>query len=643
MMIYGKKKALLLMAAFAAATSGAYAQWDKATPAPLPTQVQPQLHVQVGKDTDAVTFVNTNNDPFVFTKVYVLKHADPYEIRPYVMDAVRARRIDSNETKVEAVKYMDGTGMLIVSAEEYRFTDPKNGMSIDKIIEALDQPGLSSTAGRKFYLYFPKYWDASSLSAILTKVGLVHEADFTELGGGTDSVRADVGLNAMFIYSTPFSIKTIQSALNDYDTPTSEAVVKYTIYELDYENDGDIGMDFQAWKNGPGSDLFSAGSRYGSGWDFANNEVASNATKNSHASYINFNPKWNSKYLDFMVAKSKAKVMTSGSMTIMNNCTANIASTVSIPTIVDGADLGTRASINQSMTVSGGTWNTYTGTPGSGTAYYTLSAVDVDNRAIRIGDGSTAYSISEFVVGKSTINNSSGTSRDYYTLTVDKGSSVHFYRADGKDLGRQCSAYNVSITLNTASTSSGSTEWTASDVSNYSSSTAYTIYKDKARVTQVGQYGFTMSLTPQVCDKVTTVNIDMSNTNLIGFKSDGNPRTSQTDLKTQVMVNNDGNQFYIGGLDKKAVVKSSSKVPLLGSIPGLGWVFGTENEITKKTQIVAVLEIRPVAPDTAPTKEFKDEAAKTVTSIDKSGIKNKVFEQNSYGFDQYLLDPDKGK
>jgi len=643
MIRYGKRKLLPVLAAMVAGSTGAYAQWDKATPAAMATQVQPQLHVQVAKDTEAVTFVNTNNDPFVFTKVYVLKNADPYEIRPYVMDAVRARRVDSNITKVEAVKYMDGTGMLIVSAEEYRFTDPKSGMTIDKIIEMLDQPGMSSTAGRKFFLYFPKYWDATSLSNILTKVGLVHADDFTELGGGTDSVRADNGLNAMFIYATPFSVKTIQTALNDYDTPTSEALVKYTVYELDYENDGDIGADFQAWKNGPGSDLFSIGARYANGYDPVTNEVASNSYKSAHSNYINFNPKWNSKYLDFLVAKSKAKVVTSGSLSIMNTATAYINSYTKIPTIVDGADLGTRANLNQSMVISGSTWNGAPTSPTNGTVYYAISATDSSNRAIRIGDGSTSISIGELVIGKSSINNSTGSSSDYYTLTIDKASGYHFYRVlDNKDLGRQVTGYNVTVTMYTYD--STNTSWVASTYSSYSNAYAYSIQKDKARVTQVGDaYGFFMTLTPQVCDKVTSVAIDMSNTNLIGFKSDGNPRTSKTELTTKVMVNNDGGQFYIGGLDKKALVKSSSKVPLLGSIPGLGWAFGTENVQTKKTQIVAVLEVQPLAPDTAPAKGLKDEISKSVTAIDKSGIKNKVMDENSYGFDQYLLDPDKGK
>ena len=41
----------------------------------------------------------------------------------------RAQR--GSNTAVECLKYVDGTGLLIVSAEEYRFKDYGNGMGID--------------------------------------------------------------------------------------------------------------------------------------------------------------------------------------------------------------------------------------------------------------------------------------------------------------------------------------------------------------------------------------------------------------------------------------------------------------------------------------------------------------------------------
>ena len=334
------RKIIAAVFAFAALLPGlrAAAEWDKPTPSPLPTQVLPLLNVEVNRETDAITFVNTNNDPFVYTRVYVLKHADPYEIRPFIMAAVRSRRVDTNDTKVEAIRYMDGTGMLIVSAEQYRFEPVENGMSIDQIVEMLDKPGLASETGRKFFLYYPKYWDSATLAALVRRVGMTEADDDVELQGGIDTVRADVGLNALMFYTSPFSQKAIERILKEYDAPVTEALVDYKIYEIDSENDGNLGIDFQAWKNGPGADLFAAGARYASGWDFLNNNVASNLIKSSHTSAFNFNPKWNSKYLDFLVAKSKAKVITSGRTSIMNRCTGTISSVTRIPVIEAGEE-----------------------------------------------------------------------------------------------------------------------------------------------------------------------------------------------------------------------------------------------------------------------------------------------------------------
>ena len=113
----------------------------------------------------------------------------------------------------------------------------------------------------------------------------------------------------------------------------------------------------------------------------------------------------------------------------------------------------------------------------------------------------------------------------------------------------------------------------------------YPIEKDKTRVTNSDtEYGFSLTLQPYIYNKATCLALEMSNTNLIGFRSNGIPRTSRSELKTEVQLANDGNVFYIGGLDKSAVVRSVSKVPFLGDIPFLGFLFSAENETLKKTQ-----------------------------------------------------------
>ena len=590
--------------------------WNTPTPAPLPTQVQPRLNVQIGRETEEITFVNTNNDPFVYTKVYILKHADPYEIRPYIMSAIRSRRVDTNLTKVEAVKYADGTGMLIVSAEEYRFKPVENGMSIDAIVTELDKPDLKSEEGRKYFLYYPKYFDSISLAKLIRRVGMIRSGDSVELDGGIDAVRADTGLNALLFYSTPASVRNIGSVLEQYDAPATEALVEYRIYELGTENDGNLGVDFQAWKNGPGADLFAAGARYMSGWDRLANNVASNLIRESHSSFINFNPKWNSKYLDFLVARSKAKVVTGGRLSIMNRATGMVSNVTRMPVIVEGTETAGNGNVlNESIVVS--EWG----------PAYTLSAVD-QKKGMAISIDPASYD-GEVVLTRTQIN-----TRTYYTLSLND-SGAAFVRADGRNLGRVAQAYDAAISY-TDDTVSPAVTTTLDD---WSRAYAYVPKKDKTRVTKQAEFGFTLSLTPEINGRQSIVKVSMSNTNLIGFKSNGEPRTSMAALDTNIQVANDGGTFYIGGLEKSELVRSVSKVPFLGDIPVLGWLFSAENETVKKSQLVAVLTVIPVDPKTPVPADFAEEAGKIGGRISNFGLRG--FDENEYGFDQYLLDREK--
>lgn len=601
-------KSLFISLCGAVGTGLSAASVDVPTPAPMATQVQPQLNVQIGRETEQITFVNTNNDPYVYTKVYKLKHADPYEIRPYVMAAIRSRRVDTSVTKVEAVKYQDGTGMLLVSAEEYRFFPVENGMSLDQIIEMLDRPNLASEAGRRFFLYYPKYFDSVTLAGLIRKVGMQHAGDNAELQGGIDTVVPDTKLNTLMFYASPNSEPQILKMLKEYDTPTSQALVNYTIYEIESENDGNLGVDFQARKNGPGADLFAAGSRYLNGWNLRTGNI-SNLVKSAHVSYINFNPKWNSRYLDFLVSKGKAKVVTSGSLNIGNGTAASIESVTRMPVIVAGEETaGGETQIAKSYIAT------------AVNPADTLSGLGVDQEKFQTVEWVPGNAAAQFTATRTIVNG-----KAYDTLRISSG---HF-TAGGRNLGDTCAVFNAEPTLNDTAIA-----WTEAG--------GYPIEKDKTRVTNSDtEYGFSLTMQPYIYNKATCLALEMSNTNLIGFRSNGMPRTSRSELKTEVQLANDGNVFYIGGLDKSAVVRSVSKVPFLGDIPFLGFLFSAENETLKKTQLAAVLTVIPTSPTAALPENYKQEAGKIGEKVKNFGVRTKYYEENDYGFDQLGLDPEK--
>jgi len=284
--------------------------------------VQTQIRVDL-KDTDeAIHFVRSNTDPFVITKLYELKNANPYAIRGYLLNVVKGVQINESPVQVDSIKFNDGRGVVLVSAEDYRFENKGKGDSIDEIIAELDQPEMYYTSGKPRMIYFPKVNAAANLREMLMNVGASgNDVEFTH---GVDRLVVDGGLNALFIAAPFWSWNAIKEQLEQYDVPMPEIRLSYQLLEISTENDDKLGVDFQSWKNNDGLDFFSAGGRYRNNWarTFAG---GINGSHSSRTDFFNFNPKWNTKYFDFLTSTGRAKVVTQGVITAKNRRKSEIS------------------------------------------------------------------------------------------------------------------------------------------------------------------------------------------------------------------------------------------------------------------------------------------------------------------------------
>jgi len=609
---------------------------DPATPDPLNSQAQYHFRVDIDKDTDTVHYLNTNNDPDVITKTYVLKHADPYELRPYLRDALEAERISAGLSKVECVKYNDGTGVLIVSAEDYKFDRARmNGaMTIDEIVEYYDQPKITSSSGQKTYLYIPRHRRSDELIAMLRNVGMDIAASVQENTRGKDVAWADQDLNGILFYLSMWSVKNVSERMQVFDQPLPEVKVNYQIYELEGENDDKLGVDFQAWKNGPGTDLFAAANRYANGWDFVNSAVAPNdMVHNSHSQFIKFNPKWNTRFLDFLTAKGKATVVTGGELNLQNAMEGRVQALTEYPRFAVGP---ANPAINAGMEYA--TWTNAT-----------LQRIDVvgTGPGIRVNGAfnifPTDYHGNPIVVNVAaatatrgfTISRTWDGTRFHYWMEVNETENnlIEFERLNGFDVDGD--DINHGTRIRCLGNFAAVPAWTTDH--------RYAVARDNDRTTNVNAlntgadpYGFSLRIIPSITIQATTLDINMYNTSLIGFANNGGPRTERSEVNTKVMVSNNGNRFVIGGIRKKEVVRSVSKVPLLGSLPVIGYALSSENESGKTTQLVAVLDCVTVTPATAVGEGVLGEIRLINDKTGKAGM-----EMNALGFDQFGLDEEK--
>ncbi len=337
------------------------------------TRVSAWMNINVANETKELHFIRDNNDPRVVTKTYVLKNVDAYEFRDYLRQMVQSKRVGNaslqqqypsntanrpyiatpsavqlnpataqpgfnpaaqlgSNTAVECLKYVDGTGILIVSAEEYRFKDNENGIGIDTLVAMLDDPALGAlNYGYQMFLYLPKFVPARNLMVLLQNVGM-NTQDVTEVWQGQDLVAVDPDLNMLAFDVANYSCANIAKMLEKYDVPIPQVKLEISVYEISSENDDKIGLDFQNWKNNGGMNFFSAGGRYRSNWEAAYTGAAMpfQTYGNERTNFYNFNPRWNTRYLDFLSSRGKASVLHSGELCIRNNTPGNFSRTTQI-------------------------------------------------------------------------------------------------------------------------------------------------------------------------------------------------------------------------------------------------------------------------------------------------------------------------
>ena len=508
------------------------------------TRVEAQLVVPVKQGTKVLHFIRDNNDPRVVTKTYVLDHVDPYEFRDQLRKIVQSKRVGNtslqqqypantknplastvdvpvvtapataqptydpalqlgSNTAVECLKFSDGTGLLFVSAEEYRFYDHDGGMGIDTIVETLDNPAMGTISyGSQMFFYMPKFVPARNLMPLIENMGM-NVSDVTENWQGQDIVAYDPELNWLIFDTATFSCDNIAQMIKQYDVPIPQVRLKITVYEVYSEDDEKMGLDFQSWKNNEGTDFFSGGGRFRNNWSaMYNGNVLAKPFGSERSSFYNFNPKWNTRYIDFLVSLGKARIAHTGEMLVRNNTSAVFDRTTQI--------------------------------------FYVDDSQSVDDALTLPDTGVGPYELLSSLIGQVITKKRSTVPGD--DIPVAKG--------------------------------------------------------EKQVVTGIGGFGFTMKINnASVNMKETRFNITLNNSSLIGFASNGAPRIAKGNTVNQDVSLPHGNRmFVIGGLRKQELVKSKTGIPYLMQIPILGYLFCSESDSVKHSELVVTAECEWDAP-----------------------------------------------
>ena len=223
--------------------------------------------------TRKIRFIEDDAQDYMVTKVYPLKHIKANDIVPFVLGAVM--RYSSN-SKVDRINYSAANQQWIV------VTTPVAMMPyVDDMVAKMDRPGgvkdvngsIVKGTGITRYVYNPKWRSSQDMVTLMLKAGISSDAsgfDYSADSEDTSSVKYDARVvydsasNLIYWKDSPNKSNDLLKYLRWLDRPVPQVIVTFKLYEVRDSDLRDIGIDYAAWKNGPGlqiagfgADLFS--------------------------------------------------------------------------------------------------------------------------------------------------------------------------------------------------------------------------------------------------------------------------------------------------------------------------------------------------------------------------------------------------
>jgi len=243
------------------------------------------------------------------SKVYELKHVSAAELLPFVNSAILRYNRSSSIRRVTSTGDKPDNAILVSTGEEFM-------PYVDRIVEALDRPGKTEDSAASIngtgvarIAYTPRYRAASQFSEIIDST----------IGSSSGKAYVNRETNTIFWRDQSDAAKRTLGWVETLDRPLPQVNIRLNYYELRDSDLRDWGLDYLAWKNGPGVNMFNVG--YNAGQMFVN-ELLETAQYAATASwgYGGFftAPQFDLSFIRCLEQSGNANIAASASLTMVN-------------------------------------------------------------------------------------------------------------------------------------------------------------------------------------------------------------------------------------------------------------------------------------------------------------------------------------
>lgn len=262
------------------------------------------------ENTRTVRLVQDDAQDYMVSKIYVLKYTQSNDLTPFVMGMVKRYNMNS---MVNCIEYGNNNEQFLT------VTCPRKMMPyVDEFIKLADRnieidgkvPGdVIKGTGITREVYRPKYRSGQDL------INIVVNAAINE--GPYDSVYGyDANSNQIYWKDNLTNCQYMFVFLGWLDRPAPQINFEFTVYETRESDMLDLGIDYLAWKNGPGLNLFDGG------WDAFSVTSLGTAAVNAASGPVGgflFAPQFDASFLRVLEQSGDAKIVNTATMTVSNS------------------------------------------------------------------------------------------------------------------------------------------------------------------------------------------------------------------------------------------------------------------------------------------------------------------------------------
>jgi len=268
--------------------------------------------MDVGAQNNVKTLLLKQDDAqeTMVSKVYQLKYTLAGDMIPFIQGAIK--RYNTNST-IDQLNYKVGKKRFIVVS-----TPAKMMKCVDEMVANLDRPcpqkdnlgSIIEGTGIYRFSYLPQYRSSDTMVNILT---------YSVCSGDGTAFRDP---NSNIIYwkdALSHGVDDVLKWVKAFDRPVPQVELNFKVYEVRQSVLDDAGLDYLAWKNGPGLNMFSVGSE--TLLSQISENSLSNMDKFTSYSYGGFfaAPQFDMSFIRMLSQEGNANIAATGTLTVINS------------------------------------------------------------------------------------------------------------------------------------------------------------------------------------------------------------------------------------------------------------------------------------------------------------------------------------